>query len=60
MTSRTGHLGFFPLSNDKTNMAATPVQNAAVNTVSDIFKKMSYGPAPEADNVVKVLCIWCF
>lgn len=41
-------------------MAATPVQNAAVNTVSDIFKKMSYGPAPEADNVVKVLCIWCF
>ncbi|OWF47483.1 aldehyde dehydrogenase family 16 member A1-like [Mizuhopecten yessoensis] len=37
-------------------MAASTVHVAAAdsaNTVAEIFKKMSYGPAPESDNVVK-------
>ena len=35
-------------------MAADTKSAPKQNSVSEIFKNMDYGPAPEADNVVKV------
>lgn len=37
-------------------MAATTPESSKPNpnSVAEIFKNMNYGPAPEADNVVKV------
>ena len=35
-------------------MASTTQQQGDKNTVKEIFKAMSYGPAPEADNVAQV------
>ena len=38
-------------------MSALPKETTTpdANSISSIFDKMSYGPAPEADNVVKVI-----
>jgi len=38
-------------------MAASTAVKTNPDTVAEIFKTMSYGPAPEADNVVKVWCL---
>ena len=35
-------------------MASTTQQQGDKNSVKEIFKTMSYGPAPEADNVAQV------
>ena len=34
--------------------ATTPSVKAEDNVIADIFKKLTYGPAPESDSVVKV------
>ena len=35
-------------------MASTTQQQGDKNSVKEIFKSLSYGPAPEADNVAQV------
>jgi len=36
-------------------MASTTQPQAQQNSVKGIFKQLSYGPAPEADNVAQVI-----
>ncbi len=36
-------------------MAATSLPSQDADIISNIFENMNYGPAPEADNVAKVL-----
>ena len=34
--------------------SATKGNDSSTNSISEIFENLSYGPAPEADNVVQV------
>lgn len=44
---------------DLLKMAATGASGQTSNSVSNIFENLTYGPAPEADNVAKVMSLIC-